>query len=201
MSNLPCVLLAGGQSRRMGGGHKYEVQIGGKRLLDRILDRLEPQVGDIVINANDKVDTDRYPVIKDLNEGFLGPLAGVLSGLRYFEAQGTEASHMLVCPCDIPFVPKTLVKRLRGEGELADDEIVMAYSNERIHPVISLWPFAIADALEQALVIEDLRKIRVFANRYVLKEVHWPEEEGDPFFNVNTKEDLALATARADKED
>ncbi len=201
MSSLPCILLAGGQSRRMGGGHKYEAEVGGKRLLDRILDRLAPQVGDIVINANDEVETDRYPVIRDLNEGFLGPLAGVLTGLRYFQKKGTDTTHMLVCPCDIPFVPETLVDRLSGEKTLGDDAIVMAHSNGRIHPVISLWPFAIADALEQALLVEDLRKIRVFAKRFDLQEVHWPEDEGDPFFNVNTQEDLALANARAEKED
>ena len=200
MSSLPCVLLAGGQSRRMAGVHKYECQIGEQRLLDRILDRLAPQVGDIVINANEDIQTDRYPVIKDLNEGFLGPLAGVLTGLRYFAEKETTASHMLVCPCDIPFVPTSMVARMLENQPLSDDTIAMAHSNGRIHPVISLWPFAIADALEQALLGEDLRKIRVFAKRYDLKEVHWPEEEGDPFFNVNTQEDLALANTRAKKE-
>jgi len=193
---FPCVVLAGGQSRRMGGSDKFDQVLAGRTLLQHILERLQPQVGEIILNANIPMDGQSFRVIADIEKGQLGPLAGILTGLSYFMPTKGEVTHMVACPCDVPFIPLDFVDQLSEVLRGEEDEIVMASSKGRLHPVVSLWPFSVLEDLHRALLEEDLRKIRVFAKRYNLKEVEWTDEE-DPFFNVNTPEDLTLAEARA----
>lgn len=165
-------------------------------MLDYIIDRISPQVGEILINSNTPLQDVSFPVVEDYVSGNQGPLAGILTGLRYFDAQGTTASHMLCIPSDAPFVPLDLVEKLQAGLTGNIDSICMAYSGERIHPVVSLWPFSLMKKLEDALVKEELRKILVFAERYSLTSVKWSNENGDPFFNVNRPEDLEVAIER-----
>ncbi|MCG8491152.1 MAG: molybdenum cofactor guanylyltransferase MobA [Sneathiellales bacterium] len=196
MSNslkVPCLVLAGGQSRRMGGGDKFLKRLGSKTILDHVLDTIEPQVSDILINSNSDLEGMRYPVRKDGLSGHLGPLAGILTGLQYFSHQEQKASHMLSVPADAPFIPEDLVERLLARMSSSPHSIVMAYSMDRIHPVVALWPFALKDELERAIKEEGLRKILVFAERYSLNSVRWSEEEGDPFYNINRPEDFDYA--------
>lgn len=191
MPEIPCLILAGGQSRRMGGGDKFLKTLGGKSLLERVLETIEPQVGEILLSQNSGLEHDTYPVRPDCVSGHLGPLVGILTGLEYFREKGCEASHMLSIPADAPFIPDDLVSRLKDGLGTSEHSIVMAYSKERIHPVVALWPFELTDALRIAVTREDLRKILVFAERYSLTSVRW--EEGDPFFNINRPEDLEAA--------
>ena len=198
-SDTPCLILAGGQSRRMGGGDKFLKILGGKSLLDHVIETVKPQVGDILLNSNSPLEHEHYPVRADVVEGHLGPLAGILTGLEYFQERGSTASHMLSVPSDAPFIPKDLVARLQAGLSSSPNAIVMAYSKERIHPVVALWPFSLTEALRQAITVEELRKILVFAERYSLTSVRWSEEEGDPFFNINRPEDLEAAANLLDK--
>lgn len=196
---FPCLLLAGGQSRRMGGGAKFLKKLGGKTLLMHIVDALRPQVGALALNMNMDVDPDApsdIPIIKDSVPGFAGPLAGILTGMMYFNEKGVKATHMLSVPTDAPFIPADLVRRLASGIEGNTNKIVMANSVGRVHPVVALWPLSLAEDLRAALVEEDLRKILVFADRYPRSEVVWNESEGDPFFNINRPEDLAEAERR-----
>ncbi|MZR30170.1 molybdenum cofactor guanylyltransferase MobA [Sneathiella litorea] len=196
---FPCLLLAGGQSRRMGGGSKFLQKLGGKTLLTRIIDTLRPQVGEIVLNMNVEiagVAPPEIPVVQDSVAGFAGPLAGILTGMEYFGRKGGGATHMLSVPTDAPFIPDNLVERLALEIKGNSEKIVMANSVGRVHPVVALWPISLARDLRAALVDEDLRKILVFADRYSRCEVIWEESAGDPFFNINRPEDLAEAERR-----
>lgn len=192
----PCVILAGGLSRRMGGEHKYLKNLGGKSLLDHVIDTVTPQVGDILINSNSTIDAPRFPVRADCVDGHLGPLAGILTGLQYFQETGSEATHMLCVPSDAPFIPADLVANLTSALSGNVYSIAMAYSDKRIHPVVSLWPLALVDDLRAALLEEDLRKILVFAERYSLRSAEWTVTGGDPFFNINRPEDLAEANKK-----
>ncbi|WP_206378219.1 molybdenum cofactor guanylyltransferase MobA [Sneathiella limimaris] len=192
----PCVILAGGQSRRMGGEHKFLKTLGGMSLMDRVIQTIKPQVSDILINSNTPISRDDYPIVSDMVDGHLGPLAGILTGLKYFKDQGSKATHLLCVPSDAPFIPLDLVKRLTEGLSGKIYSISMAYSDHRIHPVISLWPFALLEDLEKAVTEENLRKILVFAERYSLRSVEWPIEGGDPFFNINRPEDLEEAANR-----
>jgi molybdenum cofactor guanylyltransferase len=190
------VLLAGGQSRRMGGGDKCLRPLGDRTILEHVIDRIRPQVGPLILNANG--DPDRFrsyglPVVADVVDGFAGPLAGVLTGLRWAEINAPQCAWMLSVPTDAPFVPQNLATSLRQEISVQGAQLACATSRGRTHPVVGMWPVALADALEQALVGEDIRKIDRWTARYRLVEVSFDDTGIDPFFNANRPEDLAMA--------
>ena len=162
------VILAGGLGKRMGGGDKPLLTIGGKPMLDRVIARLAPQVERIIINANG--DPARFaayglPVVADTIEGFAGPLAGVLAGMRWSKANLPEARFLVSVAADTPFFPDNLVPRL-SEGCGNDEHtIALAASTAGTHPVFGLWPVALADELETFLKSGGSGKILTFADR------------------------------------
>jgi molybdopterin-guanine dinucleotide biosynthesis protein A len=193
------LLLAGGLARRMGGGDKSLREIGGRSLLAHVIERAQPQVERLVLNANG--DLERFggfglPVIPDAVPGHAGPLAGVLAGLEWAARVVPAATHVMSLATDTPFFPHDLAARLQQALAAERAEIACAASGGRSHPVIALWPVSLAPALRTALVEEDLRKIDRFTARYRTVAVAFEDEAGDPFFNLNTPDDLALAEAR-----
>lgn len=191
------VLLAGGQARRMGGGDKCMLELGGRPLLAHVIDRARPQVDCLMINANG--DPGRFaafglPVEKDSVDGFAGPLAGVLTGLEWAARERPDCSHVVTIATDTPFFPADLVARLRSVVDSGAD-MACAASGGRHHPVFGLWPVARADDLRRALVEEDIRKVDIWTARYRLDAVDFALGTIDPFFNVNRPDDLARAEA------
>ena len=192
----PGVVLAGGLAQRMGGGDKPLHEIGGHTILARVIVRLEPQCESVVLSANG--DPLRFaafglPVIADGVKQHPGPLAGILAGLDWAAAHRPNAQWVLSAPGDCPFLPRDLVARLRQAVSTQGAELAVAASQGRSHPVIGLWKVALRDALREALVVEGLRKVRGWTGRYRVATVAWPAHPVDPFFNVNTVEDLAEA--------
>ena len=192
------LILAGGLARRMGGGDKAKIEIGGVSILDRVLATLSGQCTGIAINANG--DLRRFaecgvPVIPDNVEGFVGPLAGILAGLDYLAAQSNDVEWMLSVPGDCPFLPDDLVERLHQARRKmgAGVPLACARSGEWRHPVVGLWPVALREDLRHALTVEDLRKIEVWTARHGIAVADWPTEPVDPFFNVNTPDDAKRA--------
>lgn len=189
------VLLAGGQSRRMGGGDKCLLPLGGKPILAHVIERARPQVVALALNANG--DAARFrefglPVIADSVAGFAGPLAGVLAGLDWAAASVPGVTHVASFATDAPFLPRDQVPRLVAALD-GRHELAAAASNGRTHPVFGLWPVTIRDALRRALVEEGVRKVDVFTARYSLEVVDFPVGEVDPFFNTNHQDDLEAA--------
>jgi molybdopterin-guanine dinucleotide biosynthesis protein A len=190
------VVLAGGLARRMGGGDKALITIGGQTILDRALARLAPQVVDIIINANG--DATRFaatgrPVIADSVPDFAGPLAGILAGLDWTAEHRPDIAWIVTVPGDCPFLPKDLVARLHRAHDESGQALACAKSGDWRHPVVGLWPVALRDDLRHALTQEDLRKIEVWTARHGVALAEWPTAPYDPFFNVNTPEDAAKA--------
>jgi molybdopterin-guanine dinucleotide biosynthesis protein A len=190
------LVLAGGLARRMGGGDKALIRIGGATILERVLDRLRPQCGRIVLNANG--DPARFaatglPVIADDVPGFAGPLAGILAGLDWTAAHLPQIEWIASVPGDCPFVPRDLVARLLAARIEAALPLACARSGEWRHPVVGLWPVALRKDLRHALVDEGLRKIEVWTARHGVAVADWPTDPVDPFFNINTPEDAAEA--------
>ena len=190
------MLLAGGQSRRMGGGDKCLRELGGQVLLARIIERAIPQIGPMVLNANG--DGSRFaaydlPVIADVVDGFAGPLAGVLTGLEWAADHAPGCDWVASFACDAPFLPLDLVARLLAALEDQNADMSCARSNGRDHPVFGLWPVRLAADLRHALVDEDMRKVDVWTARYNLAHADFDDPAIDPFFNVNRPEDFAAA--------
>lgn len=195
------VILAGGQSRRMGGGDKSLRDISGAPMLRHVIERLGAQAGRLVINANG--DPARFAafgleVAPDTVEGFAGPLAGVLAGMQWAREHTPKARWIATAATDTPFFPADLVVRLAGACGHDEGMIALAKSGERVHPVFGLWPVALADDLEKAVRDEGLRKVMVWVERHPNVEVAFRGAvvdgvEIDPFFNVNTPEDLETA--------
>lgn len=192
------VLLAGGLSRRMGGGDKTLAQLGGITLLQRVIDRAQPQVTALAINANG--DPARFsdfdlPVIPDVIDGFAGPLAGVLTGLEWAAEHTPDCTWVASFATDAPFIPHDLVARL---GQVIEDQgadMACAASGGRHHPVFGLWPVALRGELRRAVFDEEIRKVDVWTARYRLAVADFPAEPVDPFFNANRPDDLAEAEA------
>ncbi|WP_119308821.1 molybdenum cofactor guanylyltransferase MobA [Cohaesibacter haloalkalitolerans] len=197
-TDVVAVLLAGGRSQRMLGRDKAFVPLAGRPLLEHCLARLTPQVATIVISANGdpaSYPTD-YPLLPDGNDDHAGPLAGILKALQW--AQQTQAStHVLSVAVDTPFFPVTLAKRLCDIAETESGRPVLAMSGGRLHPTFGLWPVALLDSLEAYLAAGD-RKMMLWAEQQGALSVTFEPFVGhgrsvDPFFNINTAEDLALA--------
>ena len=196
------LVLAGGLARRMGGGDKARIAIGGVTILERVLACLEPQCTNLLINANGDparfADTE-LPVVADSVPDFAGPLAGILAGLDWAALHLPECEWVASVPADCPFLPNDLVARLHAARAAAGAQLSCARSGKWRHPVVGLWPLALRDDLRRALVAEGLRKIEIWTARHGVAIADWPAEPVDPFFNVNTPEDAAQAQAMAAK--
>ena len=196
--NIAGVVLAGGQSRRMGGGDKCLRELAGRTLLSRIVERVRGQVATLVLNANGNrarfADID-LPVAADAVDGFAGPLAGVLTGLEWVREHAPACKFVASFACDAPFVPKDLVARLARALTEQGADMACAASGGRDHPVFGLWPVALDEDLRRALVDEDIRKVDVWTARYRLARVEFAATPLDPFFNVNRPDDFAAAEA------
>lgn len=202
------LLLAGGLSRRMGGGDKALRPLGGRTLLERVIERLRPQVDMLVLNANG--DPARFagfglPVVPDSIPDFAGPLAGVLAGLDWAAAHRPDCTLVASAPTDAPFLPHDLVSRLMQGIEAEGADLACAASGSQPHPVIGLWPVRLRDELRRALLEEGIRKVDVWTGRYRVATVSFTDRmaelgpAGDPFFNANRPEDLDLAAALLDR--
>jgi len=193
------VILAGGLARRMGGGDKALMRLGGETLLARVIARLKPQVGEIVLNANG--DPARFaefglPVVADTVAGFAGPLAGILAGMRWAAARGH--THVASAAGDTPFFPADLVARLTQAARSGGQPIALAATNDperglSEHPTFGLWPVDLADNLEESLTVGNMRKIIVWTSRHGCARAVFDEAAEFPFFNVNTPEDMVEA--------
>jgi molybdopterin-guanine dinucleotide biosynthesis protein A len=197
------IILAGGLARRLGGVDKGLIEIGGRPILARLIERLKPQCAALVLNANG--DASRFapfglPVVADEIEGFAGPLAGVLAGMNHAAAHCPQAFDLLSVPVDTPFVPSDLAARLAETRAAAGARIAVAASAGRAHHAVALWPVALAGDLHQALA-EGERRVSGFIARYENVAAEWPALPCDPFFNVNRPEDLAEAEALARRQD
>ncbi len=193
------IILAGGQARRMGGGDKGLLLLAGQSLLSRVVARLAPQVSTMALNANG--DPARFadfdlPVLADSIAENPGPLAGVLAGLDWAAAQG--ADRIVTAAADTPFFPTDLVSRLSAVAEGMPHPLVLAATPDTTrgqiqHPTFGLWPVELRNDLRTALN-GGLRKVVHWTGRHDAREALFCGHAKDPFFNVNTPEDLAQAT-------
>jgi len=181
------VILAGGRSSRM-GTDKALVEIHGVSRLDRAIGRRSPQVDALAINSNVSIADRPLPILPDATAAFDGPLAGVLASLKWATSLG--ANHLATVAVDTPFFPLDLVRRL---AEIETSGIALARSGGRSHPVFALWPVVVLDPLEAFLEKAETRRVMTFLKSYGYESVDFLEKPFDPFFNINTPQDLMAA--------
>lgn len=178
----------------MGGGDKMLIEIEGKTLLERTIERISPQVGPMLLSANgDPARFARFglPVRADVVDGYAGPLAGILTGLEWLRENHPGIRWLVSLPTDTPMLPMNLVARLRAAVDALGADIGCARSGDMRHSVFGLWPVRLAADMRRALVEEQVRKIGLLLDRYKVAETSWPTDGGDPFLNLNTPDDLA----------
>jgi molybdopterin-guanine dinucleotide biosynthesis protein A len=191
------LILAGGRASRM-GGEKPLIPFRGKPLIVHAIERARPQVDELLINA---AEPERYrefgcEVIADTVGGYQGPLAGVLAGLDWVHAKRKEATWLATFACDAPFFPNDVVERLIAGTERTCAGIAVAASGAQHHPVFAVWSTAIA-AGSKDLQDGESRKMDDFIANYPNARVKFDAGGIDPFFNINTPEDLATAEKAA----
>ncbi|MGC1352332.1 MAG: molybdenum cofactor guanylyltransferase MobA [Xanthobacteraceae bacterium] len=190
------VVLAGGLARRMSGADKARIRVGGRPILERVVERLRPQCAGLVLNANDA--PERFagtglPVVPDSVPDHPGPLAGILAGLDWTAKQAPAIEWVVSVPSDCPFLPRDLVADLHDARLAAGAQLACARSGERRHPVVALWPITLREDLRRAVTGEGARKVDNWIARFTIGFADWPATPVDPFFNVNTPDDLAEA--------
>jgi molybdenum cofactor guanylyltransferase len=193
MIRPPGFILAGGRSNRMGGGDKGLFLLDGQPLLAHVIACIAPQTSAMAINGNGNAGRFRHlglPVVPDTIAGFLGPLAGILAGLTWANEFQPGASHILTVPCDTPFLPRDLVKWLSQDLARTGAEIAIARDAGTIHPVIGLWPLALAGRLADALSQDGIRSVHHWLQSCRICQTAFSTEH---FRNINTPADLAAA--------
>ena len=208
MIDIPGIILAGGLSRRMGGGDKGLLMLGETSIIERVIDKILPQVGSLAINING--DSSRFPdyklpIIPDSIKGYLGPLSGILAGMEWAFKNGNR--YIATVAADTPFLPDDLIKRLHAMVRSKNLNIGIAASrilsgdDVFIHPTFGIWEVALKDDLRDALA-NDTRKIMFWAKKFKLDYYYFDtiDKLSDPFFNINTPDDLEEAKYRLKKD-
>ncbi len=205
------VVLAGGEGRRMGPGVLKPLRVlAGRPMVAHVVERLRPQVMDLVIVANDPAPEFRamgVPVIADppdiqemaQREGRrLGPLAGILAGMEWARLHHPHSGWILTAPADVPFLPLDLTVRLCGLMHVPEPDVLMVRHGKRREHTLAIWSVKLAADLRRAILEEGMRRVETFAHRYAFEELVWPGNAA-PFLNVNTPAELSVAMHRLER--
>ncbi len=198
------VVLAGGEGRRMGAGVPKPLRrLGGKPMVAHVVERLRPQVMDLVVVANDPDPAYRrlgaavIPDPPDIEKAAqregrrLGPLAGILAGMEWAVANHPHAGWVLTAPADVPFLPLDLTVRLCGLMHVPEPDVLTV----RGEHALGIWSVMLAGDLRQAILKEGMRRVEEFARRHTYADLAWPGDRS-VFDNINTPEELSAAEAR-----
>ncbi len=186
-------ILAGGQSKRFGGGYKTFSKISGTTIMNQILKRLSNFSNDIIINANnyDEFQKLQQTIVRDSFEGFLGPLAGIHASILWIINNHSDKEWLFTVPSDTPFLPDNLLDKFLSAYS-SGTKILIARSNNRHHPVVAMWHVSLFKSLEKELKLNN-SKIMLWVKKHKYKFVDFDVDQEKNFFNINTQEDLSNA--------
>ena len=192
-NNILGVVLAGGKSQRF-GEDKSQVMLEGKLLIDYILSEISSEFRQILIVSNNKIDfknSEKISIIEDFKKG-LGPLGGVLSAMKWIKENNKNYEWVSTFPADTPFFKKEILQKFYKEIEIEKSRLFFIKSNKTRHNIFGLWSIDLLDKLEEDLNRGD-RKVELWANSVGVKVIDMDFKNIDPFFNINTKQDLEKA--------
>ena len=187
-NNILGVVLAGGKSKRF-GKDKSIVKLNNKTLLEYTLDKIKSKLNKIIIVSNNKI-LNNYITINDCIDGQLGPLVGVLSSMKWIVKNNYSYDWIITFPCDTPFFNISLIDKFVQVSKLNDSLLYFVKSEEKRHNIFGLWSLKLIETLENDILKNNYRKVEKWANKVGVKTINISYKEFDPFFNINTKEDL-----------
>ena len=194
MTDVDGLILAAGRSSRMISGNKLQAVLAGKTLLQHVIDRLSPQVDCVFINGGSGLCADLpYPIIEDQLDDFQGPLTGLYSAL--INDQLSDASYLMMVPCDGPFIPRNLVSELYQQIIKNDADLACARYQGFAQSTFTLWNKRTVKAVKQAFLVDKNGGFKPLLKTLNSVYLDWPEQKINPFFNINSCEDLAEAEA------
>ena len=193
--NILGAILAGGQSKRM-GEDKLFLDLNNKKLIEHTLDKVKKYLKEIIIvtNKDNKFFLENnLTTVKDCIEGQLGPLVGILTAMKWAKENLNKCSWVATFPCDTPFFPETIIKSFIEASEKKESLILCASSHGRKHNIFGLWSLDLYDKLKDDLINKKIRKVQDWTEKNKIKNLEFKFKDYDPFFNINTKEDLEFA--------
>jgi molybdopterin-guanine dinucleotide biosynthesis protein A len=192
-NNILGTVLAGGKSRRF-GEDKSQVKLGGKLLIDYILSEIIDEFNEVLVVSNNLIDfkqSEKISLIKDFKKD-LGPLGGVLTAMKWVKDNNKDYQWISTFPVDTPFFKNQILKDFFKKINMKEGKLFFINSNDTRHNIFGLWSLDLMDKLEEDLDKGE-RKVEVWANSIGVKNINMKFENKDPFFNINTKEDLKKA--------
>ena len=193
--NILGAILAGGQSKRM-GKDKLFLELNNKKLIDHTIDKVKKYFKKVIIITNQENEffsKNNLITVKDCIEGQLGPLVGILTAMKWAKENLNKCSWIATFPCDTPFFPDSIIKSFIEESKKKESLILCASSHGRKHNIFGLWSLDLYEKLENDLVNKKIRKVQDWTQKNKIKNLEFKFKDYDPFFNINTKEDLEFA--------
>jgi len=193
--NILGAILAGGQSKRM-GKDKLFLELNNKKLIEHTLDKVKKYLKKIIIITNQDNKfffENNLTTVKDCVEGQLGPLVGILTAMKWAKENLSKCSWIATFPCDTPFFPESIIKRFIEESEKKESLILCASSHGRKHNIFGLWSLDLYEKLKDDLINKKVRKVQDWTEKNKIKNLEFKFKDYDPFFNINTEEDLEFA--------
>ncbi len=199
-NNILAVVLAGGKSKRF-GEDKNQIKLGDKTLLEHVLSKINNKFEEILIVSSHKLEikkSENITIIPDCFDDF-GPLAGVLSSMKWVKENQKQYKWVATFPSDTPFFEISIIEEYKKRININDSSLYFIKSNNKRHNIFGLWSIDLLDVLEDDLKNNNFRKVEDWADKIGVKTIDIEVNEFDPFFNINTKEDLEKAKEILDK--
>ena len=193
--NILGAILAGGQSKRM-GKDKLFLELNNRKLIEYTIDKVKKYLKKVIIitnKDNEFFSKNNLITVKDCIDGQLGPLVGILTAMKWAKENLKQCSWVASFPCDTPFFPESIIKIFIEESKKKESSIFCANSHGRKHNIFGLWSIDLYDKLKDDLINKKIRKVQDWTEKNKIKNLEFKFEDYDPFFNINTKEDLEFA--------
>ena len=193
--NILGAILAGGKSKRM-GENKLFLKLNNKPLIEHTIDKVKKYFKKMIIITNQEKNffsKNNLIIVKDCIEGQLGPLVGILTAMQWAKKNFPQCAYVATFPCDTPFFPESVIQNFIDESKKNESLLLCASSHRRNHNIFGLWSLELYEKLQDDLINSKVRKVQDWTKKHKIKNLEFKFKDYDPFFNINTLDDLNFA--------